>query len=67
MKWFQKRPERRDLSPEGLENRRLYAARHEPTDPDVRAADQERLQRALERAKEVAKIASVVTIRTHPK
>ena len=61
-----KRKERR--LPENAERRQNWAqASSEVTPPEFRAAAAESVKRTVDRAKEMAQIVSVVTIRTKPK
>lgn len=55
--------ERRDQTSAGVDARRQHDEERQVTDPAQHAAADERLQRALARAKELTDITAVVTIR----
>ena len=66
MKWpFRHRKERR--LPENAERRENWTVEPAVTDPAFREAAAASVARTLARAREVANIAAVVTIRTKPK
>lgn len=55
------------MTPENAERREKFEAEHAVTDPALHAISAQRVANAVDRAQQVANIASVVTIRTKPK
>lgn len=66
MKWV-RRPRKDRRLAENAEQRLRWEEEHQPTDPALKAMTQERLRRAVDRAREVTNISAVVTIRTKPR
>lgn len=62
-----RKKERRAPTQENQQHRQEVEQQRAVTDPELRVLNTERVKRVIDRAKELADIASVVTIRTNPK